>query len=558
MTHRIFSHTYPNGLVLVAEPTAALQSAAFTFLVPAGCVYDPADRGGLSSFTCEMSLRGAGERDSRQFILDLDNLGVERAEGVSSSHASYSGATVAENLPKTLAIYADLLRRPHLPEDQLEASRLAMLQELRAVEDEPGQKVMIELRRRHYPEPWGLPAQGDEAVDRGDGHRRHSPALPPLLSAQRHDSRRRRPSRLAATEGRGGRTARRLARRRRRSDRRDALPLPLRALAARFAANANRRGLRERSLPPSRLLSGVRGGGRVERRHERPAVHRSPRAPRPVLQRLCQLAHALASRRGVLLRGTGADRAQETLDVILGELRRLAEGITEAELDRLKARIKSALIMQQESSSARSSSLAHDWYHLGRARAMDEVGQLVDGLSSRSINAYLAEHPPADFTVVTLGSRALEVLKHDGIGESYRRLCEWRRVDGYSVVRDVHLADVIRGRMMLSGWRHCKAKRTVMIADYQDVISVEPGKRYGKPCVRGMRITVYDVLSYLAAGMSHEQVRDDFPELTEEDILACLSYAAAREQQMLVGPLMKLLFDQNLLTFGAPAGRRLP
>ncbi len=66
-----------------------------------------------------------------------------------------------------------------------------------------------------------------------------------------------------------------------------------------------------------------------------------------------------------------------------------------------------------------------------------------------------------------------------------------------------------------------------MIADYQDVISVEPGKRSGKPCVRGMRIRVYDVLSYLAAGMSHKQIRDDFPELTEEDILACLSYAEA-------------------------------
>ena len=70
--------------------------------------------------------------------------------------------------------------------------------------------------------------------------------------------------------------------------------------------------------------------------------------------------------------------------------------------------------------------------------------------------------------------------------------------------------------------------------DYQDIISVEPGRRSGKPCVRGMRITVYDVLSYLAAGMSHPQILADFPELTEEDILACLGYAAAREQQTLL------------------------
>ena len=73
-----------------------------------------------------------------------------------------------------------------------------------------------------------------------------------------------------------------------------------------------------------------------------------------------------------------------------------------------------------------------------------------------------------------------------------------------------------------------------MIVDYQEIISAEPGKRSGKPCVRGMRITVYDVLSYLAAGMSHQQILDDFPKLTEEDILACLGYAAAREQQTLV------------------------
>jgi hypothetical protein len=75
----------------------------------------------------------------------------------------------------------------------------------------------------------------------------------------------------------------------------------------------------------------------------------------------------------------------------------------------LKARIKSALIMQQESSSARSSSLARDWYHLGRARTMEEVGGMIDVLTSGSINAYLANHPPRDFTVVTLGSKALTI-----------------------------------------------------------------------------------------------------------------------------------------------------
>lgn len=66
---------------------------------------------------------------------------------------------------------------------------------------------------------------------------------------------------------------------------------------------------------------------------------------------------------------------------------------------------------------------------------------------------------------------------------------------------------------------------------YQDIITIEPGKQGGKPCIRGMRITVYDVLSYLASGMTYEEVLDDFPYLTQEDILACLSYAADRERQ---------------------------
>lgn len=73
-----------------------------------------------------------------------------------------------------------------------------------------------------------------------------------------------------------------------------------------------------------------------------------------------------------------------------------------------------------------------------------------------------------------------------------------------------------------------------MSTPYQTIITLEPGKRSGKPTIRGMRITVYDVLSYLAAGMSHQEILDDFPYLTEEDIQACLSYAADRERQLLV------------------------
>ena len=73
-----------------------------------------------------------------------------------------------------------------------------------------------------------------------------------------------------------------------------------------------------------------------------------------------------------------------------------------------------------------------------------------------------------------------------------------------------------------------------MATSYQGIITIEPGKCGGKPCIRGMRITVYDVLSYLAAGMSIPEILADFPYLTEEDIRACLSYAADRERHTLV------------------------
>jgi uncharacterized protein (DUF433 family) len=68
---------------------------------------------------------------------------------------------------------------------------------------------------------------------------------------------------------------------------------------------------------------------------------------------------------------------------------------------------------------------------------------------------------------------------------------------------------------------------------YKDIITIEPGKRGGRPCIRGMRITVYDVLEYLASGMSQQEILTDFPYLTSEDILACLSFAAQRERSML-------------------------
>ena len=70
--------------------------------------------------------------------------------------------------------------------------------------------------------------------------------------------------------------------------------------------------------------------------------------------------------------------------------------------------------------------------------------------------------------------------------------------------------------------------------EYRDRITIEPGKRSGKPCIRGLRITVADVLEYLASGMSEDEVLHDFPDLTREDVRACLAFAADRERRLVV------------------------
>ena len=76
------------------------------------------------------------------------------------------------------------------------------------------------------------------------------------------------------------------------------------------------------------------------------------------------------------------------------------------------------------------------------------------------------------------------------------------------------------------------SRRYGPLMNYQQLITVEPGKRSGKPCIRGLRITVYDVLEYLAAGMTEDEILADFSELTREDIKACLAFAADRERKL--------------------------
>jgi predicted Zn-dependent peptidase len=407
----IHLHQFANGLVLVGQPMSSLESVAFSFLVPVGAVYDPPDRAGLSNLTCEMALRGCGDRDSRQFIEALEDLGVESGESVSISHSSYRGATLAANLFPALEIYADLLRKPVLPEDELEQARQVAIQEVRSIDDEPAHKVMLELRRSHYPDPWGRPQQGDmaglEAIDIDNVRQHFAASYRPngtiLGVAGRFDW----DKLVDFVKGLLGDWPR--------ADLDEPPTGELNIVNRHINHDTNQTqiAIAYRSVPyndadyfqawgsvgvlsdgfSSRLFTEVR-----EKRGLCYSISASPRSLKHCGSVFCYA-------------GTSADRAQETLDVTLHELVRLADGIEPIELARLKARMKSSLIMAQESSAARSGAIARDWYYLERTRTLEEVGEIVDALSPESINAYLAAHPPRDFTVVTLGPKPLEMTK---------------------------------------------------------------------------------------------------------------------------------------------------
>lgn len=406
-------------MVLIGEPTPSFESAAFTFLLPSGCCNDPFARAGLASLTSEMMLRGAGSRDSRTWISDLENLGVERGESVGVAQATYHGATLKDNLYAGLSLFADLLRRPHLPADQLEAGRNTCLQELRSIDDEPSHKLMIELRRRQYPDPWGRSSHGDEAglraatIDdvRAFHDRHYRPDQTILAVAGNFDWQRLRTEveNMFGDWKAGGAPEPAIG-----NGRPAGNHLP-------FQSNQSHVGVAHPTIPykhPDYFQAwaavGVLSSGSSSR------LFTEVREKRGLCYTVYASLHTQRDRASVLCyAGTTAERAQETLDVMVGELERLENGIQQSELDRLKARIKSALIMQQESTSARSGALGRDWYHLGRARTLDEVGQLVDALTADSINAFLKKNPPRELLVVTLGPQPLEMPR--GISPSTTR-----------------------------------------------------------------------------------------------------------------------------------------
>jgi predicted Zn-dependent peptidase len=405
----IKQQTFANGLTLLAERMDHVRSAALNFLVPAGCVYDPPEYAGIGSVLSEMITRGAGSRDSRELTLALDNLGLDRDESVGSMHMRFWGATLARNLPAALELYADILRRPHLPAEELEAVQSLALQDIQGLEDEPKQKVLVELKKLHYPPPLGQDRRGTVAgienlTSRAiqSQYRRLFHPRGTILSVAGNiewEPLRDQVGRLFGDWQAGTTPALQMGTppgKRKHLDKdttqtQVALAYPSVPIgdpdyyAALGAVNVLSGGM------SARLFTEVR-----EKRGLCYSVWATYQTFKDRASIICYA-------------GTTNERAQETLDVTLGELHRLQEGIEREEVERVQAGLKSSLIMQEESTSARAGTLASDWYYLGRVRTFDEIQAAINGLTPEGIGNYLHRYPARDFTIVTLGPKSLEI-----------------------------------------------------------------------------------------------------------------------------------------------------
>jgi len=396
--------------MLLGEEMPWSEVVSFAVLFPAGTVNDPDDKSGLAGMTCDMTSRGAGQLDNRQFLQTLENLGIDISESASQTYTVFHATMLACQLDRALELVADQIRRPLFAGNELASCRQALLQELAAVEDEPAQKLMLEQERNFLPWPLGRPsfgtAEGLDNISMADIHNYHrqfyQPAGGVIGVAGRFDRERlkekvellfndweekKRPDIIEREVGR------------------KLVHIP-------FDSEQTHIGLACPSIPlghPDYYLawSGVKvlSGGMSSRLFTEVREKRG----------LCYTvyaSHCTYKNRGAIYCycGTRVRQATESLEVILREFRNLSEeGITEEELERIKIQAKSSLIMSQESTKMRAGTIAFDWYFLQRVRGLDELEEIINRLSVSSINRYLSEHPVTGMRLVTLGNEPIPV-----------------------------------------------------------------------------------------------------------------------------------------------------
>lgn len=409
MSERYFQHTFANGLTLLAERMPAMQSAAMTLLTPAGAATDPIDRTGSATVLSDLVLRGAGARDSRTLTEYLDSLGLQRSASVGIYHSRFGCAAPAAKVIEGLGTYADIVRRPHLPESGFIAAQDLALQSLAGLDDEPKQKLMIKLREWHLPSPYGRNTLGQKehlekltlALCKADHERRYG-AKDAILALAGNIDFQQVKGEVERYFGDWNGPAESTI---------ELMPPPGNLHHEDQQSEQTHIGLAWASIPEThpdyytvRLAVEILSGGMSGR------LFTEVREKRGLVYNVWAGYSSLKGIGSIFgYAGTSNDRAQATLDTFIAEIHRLSEGVTEAELKRAKTGLKAGTIMQGESTSARAGAIAHDFFVRGRIRTLDEIKDAIDAINVEQVNAYLKANKPTSFTIVTVGPKALKV-----------------------------------------------------------------------------------------------------------------------------------------------------
>lgn len=407
MAQSIESFRLPNGLLVIVEPMHDVQSASMSLLLPAGGVRDGQGRCGTAAILTEMLPRGAGGLSARELCAAMDNLGLQRSYQVGSAHITFSAATTADCLLNALPLVGKLVTEPHLEDDEFEPARDLVEQGLSSLEDEPRQRLGKILRQYSYAAPWGNSAEGeldDLPSITAENIRQH------FQSFVRPDE---------AILGIAGNVSLTEIRKHVEDVFGAWQSRPLPAVSIGSCPESPLHQTHE-SAQTHIGLSWDTVPYRDERYYEAWAAvsllsgGMSSRLFTEVREKrgLCYAISASLSTlrtegRVMAYAGTTTERAQETLDVTVAEILRLHEGITPEELQRCKARAKSSLIMQQESTSSRASSLARDMYLLDRVVTLDEIQRRIDSLTVDQVRQFVIDHQPRSMVLVTIGPNSL-------------------------------------------------------------------------------------------------------------------------------------------------------
>ena len=411
MKQKIHQAVMGNGMRLVAERLDHVHTAAFQFLFPAGSMADPVGMRGLSNILSDLMTRGAGKQNNREFNAAMDRLGVDFSTSSGVLNLRLAGNCLAENLEKALELFADMIRRPTLPEKELAPVVDLAMQDIRSTDDSPRKKVMLEVRKQHFPAPLGLDPRGEiktlEKISINDVRSFHAKKLQPKDA-------------IFSVAGRVDLDQ-------------------VQAIAERFFGDweaGTPSVLKEK--PSSKKPARVHIHKETEQVHiglaypSVPVAHPDYFAALGMVQVLSggmssRLFTEVREKRGLCYSiwttlsplkhsgailgyaGTTAARAQETLNLFISELSRIAEGVEEDEVQRLQVGLETSLLMQEDSSGARSNSLASDIFNLGRVRPVEELRDGIASITRKKIIDYAKRNPPSPLTLATIGPSKLKI-----------------------------------------------------------------------------------------------------------------------------------------------------